>query len=64
MANVRIELDSNGIQAMLKSTELAEVCDREARHMTQATGMEYVSDVHVGKFRVNAAGYGEGKNDD
>ena len=64
MANVRIELDNDGIQAMLKSNELAEVCDREARSMTLATGMEYVVDIHVGKYRVNAAGYGEGENDD
>ncbi len=64
MANVRIELDSDSIQTMLKSTEFAEVCDREARRMTQATGMEYVSDIHVGKYRVNAAGYREGENDD
>ena len=64
MANVRIELDSDGIQAMLKSTELAGACEREARRMTQATGMGYVSDIHVGKYRVNAAGYREGENDD
>lgn len=64
MANVRIELDSDGIQAMLKSTELTEVCDREARRMTQATGMEYAADIYVGRFRVNAAGYREGDEND
>ena len=51
---VRIELDSDGIQALLKSDELAEVCEGQAERMTRATGMEYKSDVYVGRYRVRA----------
>lgn len=65
MAKVKIELNSAGIQALLKSEEMAAFCEAEAERMTRATGMEYVPDVHVGKTRVNAAGYtmGETEND-
>lgn len=54
MANVKIELDSDGIQELLKSAEMAEVCEEQAARMTRATGVEYQSDVHVGRTRVNA----------
>lgn len=54
MSNVKIVLDSAGIQALLKSDELAEVCEREAKRMTRATGMEYKSDVKIGRYRVRA----------
>lgn len=57
MSKVRIELNSDGIQALLKSEELAEVCEREAERMTRATGMEYKSDVRVGRYRVRVGGY-------
>lgn len=57
MSNVKIVLDSDGIQALLKSDELAEVCEREAERMTRATGMEYKSDVRVGQYRVRVAAY-------
>lgn len=57
MDNVRIELDSAGIQELLKSEEIAEVCETEAKRMTRATGMAYVSDVYVGRNRVNAGAY-------
>ena len=54
---VRIELDSTGIVELLKSEGIADACEKEAAKMTRATGMDYVADVHVGKTRVNAAGY-------
>lgn len=56
MANVRIELVSAGIQELLKSKEIANACETEAQKMTQATGVKYVSDVYVGRTRVNAKG--------
>lgn len=56
MGNVRIELDSAGIQELLKSTEIADECETQARKMTQATGVKYVSDVYVGRTRANARG--------
>lgn len=65
MSNVHIELDSDGIQQLLKSREISEVCEREAEKMTRATGMEYVPDVVIGKTRVVVGGYkgGESGND-
>lgn len=54
MADVRIELDSAGIQELLKSTEIASVCESEARKMTQASGIQYTADVYTGRTRVNA----------
>lgn len=41
----------------LRSEEIAQFCDQQAERMTRATGMEYKSDVHQGKTRVNARGY-------
>ena len=56
MASVEIVLDSAGIQELLKSQEIANVCEAQAARMPQAAGVKYVADVHVGKTRVNAAG--------
>lgn len=55
MADVEIELDGAGIRELLKSAEIASVCEAEAARMTRATGVEYAADVYVGKTRVNAA---------
>ena len=60
MADVRIELNSIGIQEMLKSDEIASACEKQAEILTRATGIHYVPDVHVGKTRVNAKGYKKG----
>ena len=49
---------------LLKSDEIASICEREAEKMTRATGMKYVPDVRVGSTRVRAAGFQEqGKTD-
>lgn len=49
-------------QLFLKSSEIADVCEKEAERMTRATGMSYKSDVFTGKTRVNARGYQQGEN--
>lgn len=54
MAKVTIELDSAGIRELLKSQEIASVCESEARKMTQAAGVPYKADVYTGRTRVNA----------
>jgi len=64
MSNVRIELDSDGIQELLKSKEIASVCEKEAEKMTRATGTDYVSDVVIGKTRVVVGAYKGGTSDD
>lgn len=56
MGNVKIKLNSSGIRELLKSSELASVCEANAEKMTRATGMPYVPDIYVGRSRVNAAG--------
>lgn len=65
MANVEIELNSAGIRELLKSSEIASICEAQAARMTRATGVEYVADVYVGRTRVNAGARkpGGSKND-
>ena len=65
MANgVEIVLNSAGIQDLLKSAEIADICEVQAARMTRATGMKYEADVHIGKTRVNARGYQNRGDDD
>lgn len=60
--NVKIELNSAGIQQLLKSAEIASACEQQAARMSAAAGVEYKADVYVGKTRVNAmANVGESK---
>lgn len=63
MDKVKIELDSAGIRELLKSTEIASVCESEAAKMTQATGVRYVADVYTGRTRVNARAIRRIEND-
>lgn len=42
---------------MLRSAEIASICESKAAQMTRATGMEYRPDVHMGSTRVNAGGF-------
>lgn len=63
MGKVVIELNSAGIRELLKSAEVAAVCEKEAEKMTRATGVEYVPDVYVGKTRVSAGAYQKGRGD-
>lgn len=62
MAKVEIELNNAGIQELLKSAEIATICERAAAKMTRATGMEYVPDVYIGKTRVAAGAYQDGRD--
>lgn len=43
---------------MLRSREIASVCESQAEKMTRATGVEYKADVYLGRKRVNAAARG------
>lgn len=63
MSKIEVVLDSAGIQALMKSAEIADICEAEAKKRTQATGVEYVPDVYYGKSRVNAGGYDAEKGD-
>lgn len=63
MSSVRIELDSAGIQALLKSNEMADCCEKEAERMTRAAGVRYEADVYQGKTRVNAGAWEKGERE-
>lgn len=54
MASVNVVLNGPGVHQLLKSPEIASVCEAQAARMTRATGVPYVADVHVGLNRVNA----------
>ena len=41
---------------MLRSKEIADICEMEAARMTRATGVKYVPNVRIGQQRVIAAG--------
>ena len=62
MANIEIQLNSAGIRELLKSEEIAGVCEQQAARMTRTTGMEYVPDVYVGRNRVNAGAHHNGRD--
>lgn len=64
MADVEIKLNRAGIRELLKSEEIANVCEKQAARMTRATGVKYVPDVYVGRNRVNAAGRKRADADD
>ena len=59
MAKTRFEWDYEAAgDLMLRSEEIANVCEAQAEKMTRAAGVKYVADVHLGKTRVNARGVG------
>lgn len=60
MANVDIKLNSEGVRELMKSQEIASVCEAVAAKMTRAAGIKYVADVYTGKTRVNARGVQRG----
>lgn len=49
-----VELDSAGIQALLKSPEIKAECLKAATTMKSGYGPGYEIDTYVGKTRVNA----------
>lgn len=58
MAKVDFEWDYEAAgELMLRSPEIAAICEAEAARMTRATGVKYVKDVYVGRSRVNAGAY-------
>ncbi len=56
MAKTKFEWDYKAAgDLMLRSQEIAEVCEAEAERMTRATGVEYIPDVRMGSQRVIAS---------
>lgn len=51
-------------ELIMKSEDMAKVCEEQAARMTRATGMEYRPDIYVGETRVNAGGFDEMSHED
>lgn len=64
MAEVIIELNSAGIQELLKSPEIASVCESAAEKMTVAAGVKYKPRVRIGKTRVRVGAYKKAGKDE
>ena len=54
MASIDVKLNSEGVRELLKSPEVAKLCESLAAKMSRATGVNYVPDVYTGRNRVNA----------
>jgi hypothetical protein len=59
MANVKIELSSDGIRALLKSNDMKAECEKRANDALGRLGPGYVVTTHTGKNRVNASIFAE-----
>jgi hypothetical protein len=56
---LKVELVSEGIQELLKSSEMAAVCKEHADAIRDRCGDGYTVDQYTGKNRVNAMVYAE-----
>ena len=55
MANIRIELNSEGVRELLKSPEMAAICREQADRIAGRAGSGYEVTTYTGKNRVNAS---------
>lgn len=55
MAKVRVELNSEGVRALLKSAEMAQICAEHARDIASRAGDGYSVSTYTGRTRVNAS---------
>ena len=56
-SNIRVELNSEGVLALLKSAEMAGVCESLANGIAGRAGDGYMVTTYTGKTRVNASVY-------
>lgn len=54
MANVKVELNREGVRELLKSQEMMDICREYADAALGRLGGGYEVDTHTGKNRVNA----------
>lgn len=59
MSKLEIELDSAGIQALLKSPEIVDVLQEQADNIRAQLGDQYQTSQHIGKTRANVSVYTE-----
>jgi hypothetical protein len=55
MAEFRVELNSAGVQELLKSNEMAGLCRSLAQGIANRAGSGYMVTTHTGPTRVNAS---------
>lgn len=55
MADVTIELNSDGVRELLRSAEMAEICEELANEIAAQCGDGYEVSVYTGINRVNAS---------
>lgn len=61
MANVEIELNSEGVAEILKSPEMKSICESYANKAQKRLGEGYIVTSMTGKTRVNASVYAESR---
>lgn len=59
MANFKIELNSEGIKELLRSSQMKAICEEKARNAIYQLGDGYAASSYTGKSRVNASVYAE-----
>lgn len=59
MNNIKFELDSNGVQELLKSPEMQAILDSYAQETANRAGTGYAAETHIGKKRAYANIYAE-----
>lgn len=59
MSKLKIELNTEGVKALLKSPEMQKVVDEHAKAIQGRCGNGYEKDVFVGKNRCNAMVWAE-----
>lgn len=57
--NVQIELNREGVKALMKSREMLSICKQLANEAAARCGEGYAVNTHSGKTRVNAEVYAE-----
>jgi hypothetical protein len=55
MANVKFELNREGVRELLQSPEMLAVCEEYANNAVAQLGEGYEASTYVGKSRVNAS---------
>ena len=53
--NIRVELNSDGVRELLRSPEMAAVCQEQARMIANRAGDGYTVSTFTGANRVNAS---------
>lgn len=55
MANIRIELNNDGVRKLLRSSEMEQICKEHANRIAERAGDGYEVTTYTGKNRVNAS---------